>query len=230
MRIAIGCSYTKNWKVKGEFPEWPEVLSKLVNDEVVNLGAPGSSCQYAYDCAIDAIHTENVTHVYWLLTEWDRITINFPQLTMLPFGHQSWDMNPEENYRSSEKFLEFVKSILTPEYIARNTLRLIYNLQEICESKNINLIIAQGFWHDYDHAPISEKEIANAMIKDPYFYKIKAKSDTLIGFPFTSTLGGYSIRGHIGEEAWRKNYTKSANDTHPGKTGHEKIAEYFMLS
>ena len=105
-----------------------------------------------------------------------------------------------------------------------NWFRLIFSMQEICKSLNIDLKMFQSV------RPLkSVKENVEAskiIIKDSYLPKINEK--IFKGFPAIDYIGGTCFSDILRETKKDGKYTISELDKHPNKEGHKLIAEYVL--
>ena len=102
--------------------------------------------------------------------------------------------------------------------------RLVFSMQEICKSLNIDLKMFQSGKPLKTHA--ENMEAAKIMIKDPYLSKINDK--IFKGFPAINYIGGTCFSDILREIQKDSKYTISELDKHPNEEGHKLLAEYVI--
>ena len=246
--LAVGCSFTSEKfestmhpEMDCSWPKWPEVLSKKLGYEVVNLGRRGNSNDAIFKSAQDYIIDHKVDMICALWTQATRLNIHDIENYnwMHSFSHipeiSKWfvDIDKQKNFINIDKFSKLLSWKHTA--LANEHLRYVYMLDQLGKYNNIPVYHMQGvriyFAFTVPNDIRREKrhrEYLKAVLESPYF-KILDKQTNIYGWPLYSALGGKSFKEPI---PWvssaAKEYRISESDRHPNGKGHQKIASRFM--
>ena len=251
--LAVGCSFTdENFisklhpEMDCSWPKWPEVLSKKLGYEVVNLGRRGNSNDAIFKSAQDYIIDHKVDMICALWTQATRLNIHDIENYnwMHSFSHipeiSKWfvDIHEEKNFINTDEFDKLLRWKHTA--LANEHLRNIYMLDQLGKYNNIPVYHMQGVRayypfgvadvsHELDDVAAIKREklkYLNAFIKSPYF-KILDKQTNIWGWPFYKEIGGKSL-GDRPNPRFPIECRISESDSHPNAKGHKKIASRFM--
>jgi hypothetical protein len=246
--LAVGCSFTdENFisklhpEMDCSWPKWPEVLSKKLGYEVVNLGRRGNSNDAIFKSAQDYIIDHKVDMICALWTQATRLNIHDIENYnwMHSFSHipeiSKWfvDIDKQKNFINIDKFSKLLSWKHTA--LANEHLRYVYMLDQLGKYNNIPVYHMQGVRIYFAFTVPNDvrrerkhKEYLNAVLDSPYF-KILDKQTNIYGWPFYTTLGGKTFKQPI---PWVstdiKEHIISESDGHPNGKGHQKIASRFM--
>lgn len=257
--LVSGCSFT-NYKAvvpdihkieNTDFDFWPDILSKHLNKKLINVGRVGASNDYI-SCSVIP-HIEEADIVCILLTDWLRLSLyNIPGWCLNLSGQPAFSTDHlpdhldyiESSYRNNKRQmlgLELIKNFQeiyqTNNFIGSVVHHQIYKnilpLQEICNHRNIKLIIMQGLapfnlqsWLlkllDYEftnEGKLDLKIIINEIIK----YEKYINTNNFLGWPIYEEIGGF--HWSFGK---REDMVMSKHNAHPNKKGHQWLAEQFL--
>jgi len=246
--LAVGCSFTSEKfestmhpEMDCSWPKWPEVLSKKLGYEVVNLGRRGNSNDAIFKSAQDYIIDHKVDMICALWTQATRLNIHDIENYnwMHSFSHipeiSKWfvDIDKQKNFINIDKFSKLLSWKHTA--LANEHLRYVYMLDQLGKYNNIPVYHMQGVRIYFAFTVPNDvrrerkhKEYLNAVLDSPYF-KILDKQTNIYGWPFYTTLGGKTFKQPI---PWVstdiKEHIISESDGHPNGKGHQKIASRFM--
>ena len=258
--LAGGCSYTdKNFMSKddsipedqrGGWPMWPELMAKELDLECINVGSSGTGTDSIFNKIVKqiVIYGDRIDTVAVLWSGADRTrfyTYSFLPIyeiydkSLLKIDPLSW-MDNIGIGKINKKFWNSGKFDKKVYYnMMENQLIKMVSLFEICKSRNIKLVMAQGvLFLDFtileemyksgkisDRSYISRKEIFDYLVKNPLFQYLEENKKHIIGWPFYETLGGTSFVHTI---IRKKEYYISPRDLHPNALGQRIFAKYFI--
>ena len=233
--IVAGCSWAdRNYKSRHlpnldtSWKKWDEYLSESYDWDVINVAKMGSSNDYIINEAIKQIHNNNVERCVVALSDWGRCT--------LPSGYTINPMTSLVQPKDKPKNPQAVKFFETYSFnhhmhkqIVKDTLFKLYCLIDLCEMKNIEVIVIQMI-DSIENFQLfcSNKEyvnLNNMMLDDPYFEKIEESNAKIMGWPFVKDIGGFNIK-HLLEKG--EDWAISKDDRHPNAEGHKEIANIIM--
>lgn len=224
--IVSGCSFTTNNfssvfhpSLKCDWPKWPELLGRKLNMKVVNLAKSGSGNEYIFSSILDKISLMDKEEIGLIIPAWS-------QCQRRDWCENGlWLNNPIPD-----------KGDL--KYHVNKSMRYYYMFQELCEAysipyKQMQMIELIRKGEQIDNPSVlynktNDYEMGSEYIQRSIYYK-KIKSENFIGFPFKNELGGFTIQEIVTDYRNRKIDTIfriSEEDAHPGRIGHEMIAEY----
>lgn len=199
------------WKYMEPFPIWPDIISKHLNLPLINLSQQGLGNSAIYSKALDIIVSDNDIKkliVVWSGTE----RISYEQ----PGG---WWKRYDETYLDGK----IQKGIDVPiKGLLNDYLRYIYSLQEICKSKNIDVLMCQSVnIVIYDKWSI---ELGNHLLDSPYYKKIDRS--IFPDFPGHTDLDGKCFIDVMSKDNNNEKSVLNKIDQHPNEFGNKLIAEY----
>ena len=120
-----------------------------------------------------------------------------------------------------------------------NQLIKMLSIIDICNAKNIKLVMGQGtlFFDNYalyllhyqgiikDNAYISKKDTINIFLNNPVFPKLETHKKHFIGWPLMPAIGGLNFDSIRGSE---EKYYVSELDRHPNADGQKLLSEIFL--
>ena len=249
--IASGCSFTdENFESSVhpemicDWPKWPELLSKKLDMDYINLGQNGAGNEYIYSTILEQIlKTKDKSQIGLVIPGWSQC--------------QRKDYQHGYNGRWHQKRIDPEGDVFS--YL-RKDLRYMVSLQLVCERFNIPLVQFQminlfdGFIsglmktdrerYENRHNPNYEsryKYVPRKSVKEDRIqcnkimleFEPYIDQEKFIGWPLSSRIGGF----HIEDKTLRyadmeyPNYIYellvSKLDIHPNAKGHEKIAEFL---
>ena len=244
--LAVGCSFTSEKfestmhpEMDCSWPKWPEVLSKKLGYEVVNLGRRGNSNDAIFKSAQDYIIDHKVDMICALWTQATRLNIHDIENYnwMHSFSHipeiSKWfvDIDKQKNFINIDKFSKLLSWKHTA--LANEHLRYVYMLDQLGKYNNIPVYHMQGVRIYFAFTVPNDvrrerkhKEYLNAVLESPYF-KILDKQTNIWGWPFYKEIGGKSL-GDRPNPRFPIECRISESDSHPNAKGHKKIASRFM--
>ena len=244
--LAVGCSFTSEKfestmhpEMDCSWPKWPEVLSKKLGYNVINLGRSGNSNDAIFKSAQDYIIDHKVDMICALWTQATRLNIHDIENYnwMHSFSHipeiSKWfvDIDKQKNFINIDKFDKLLSWKHTA--LANEHLRYVYMLDQLGKYNNIPVYHMQGIRIYFAFTVPNDvrrkkkhKEYLNAVLESPYF-DILDKQDNIWGWPFYKELGGDMPIGHA---IWPNDNRIGKCDFHPNAYGHEILADkYYEL-
>jgi len=241
------------YKERPSYDCWPVLLSRILNQNVVNLSVKGygnlAICKHTQDYVIK--YHENIDFCIVGLTRWERVEDSLlNRITKKFAGSYIKEKNlngtyyhSDEKYKNPEReyFLEEFK-YSNKSMLVYSTLRSIYELQKVCEEYNIKCIFI-SLLNPLPSNPVEGfnlttiQKILHTIIKNPYFDLINTQY--CIGWPFISLLGGFNIF----DKYFRDNTSyligttikifddgkiEKKWDSHPNQRGHNLICEKII--
>lgn len=249
--IASGCSFTdENFESSVhpemicDWPKWPELLSKKLDMDYINLGQNGAGNEYIYSTILEQIlKTKDKSQIGLVIPGWSQC--------------QRKDYQYGYNGRWHQKRIDPEGDVFS--YL-RKDLRYMVSLQLVCERFNIPLVQFQmislfdgfisglmktdgerhrnkdnpNFEDRYRYIPCkSVKEDRKQCLKILFEFEPYINQKKFIGWPLSWKIGGF----HIEDKTLRyadmeyPNYIHellvSKSDIHPNAKGQEKIAEFL---
>lgn len=279
--LAGGCSYTDakyniqdpNWHPPlVPWPMWPEHLGNALGLDVINTGKSGNDNISIFHSIIDMIY-ENESDIEAVVILWsgaERVR-GIGGLTQIPLNefrlgwqemmhpshasHFNWGKEYNFEYSKFFKSKDFWKvANLYIKTMIEDNLRIYLTVAEICKSKNIKFICAQGIppldWWVFDYLEkqkafsripnypekrvIPKKsEMLKMFINNPISNNIqKYHKNNFIGWPFWPELSGNYLDHirHDGAYPFNRKgfpFEISKLDRHPNALGQELIAKWF---
>tara|TARA_B100000575_G_C23141146_1_gene664101 strand:- start:1621 stop:2418 length:798 start_codon:yes stop_codon:yes gene_type:complete len=148
MLLTVGDSFTTK-RYPNDIP-WPEVLSKKLNLELVNISCEGVGNDYIFKNFVEAVNTKPITKVVIQLSSWDRLEIgvkvkNNKDDMSNPYELSQYAkiMKPHMFKEYPEEIAEFFSHFYKAEYFYKHTICLISAIQDICKAKNVDYGIMQ---------------------------------------------------------------------------------------
>lgn len=231
----LGESKPAPWKI------WADQLP--FDDKIINVSVSGIGNDLIIRNAIDALlKYSNVNRVIIALSQWVRFSIRGrffnPQIFngVRDSAKDTLYSKRETNIcRKDIKTIETLTGSEEPEIKAMfhtplaietmidDTLRDIYILQQLCKQRGVRLHVFQMLQPLAGFDDSAKKAVAKKMLSRDYFDIIESLNDIdLIGWPFTSILGGYFF-----DQSLISIDRVGNGDAHPNKQGHIKLAEMF---
>tara|TARA_B100000700_G_scaffold330199_1_gene455208 strand:+ start:8410 stop:9144 length:735 start_codon:yes stop_codon:yes gene_type:complete len=225
--VVTGCSFAAHYaKTIGleQFPIWPELLAKDLNLRLTNKAQMGASNREIYSKTLDAIvQFKDIDFVVVMWSEWDRISFNH-ESPWRSFSPETTYAVQVENFPGCLEICETMDKykLQNLQGIVNETIRLIWSLQTILESMNINYVFIQG----PEPNPYQRYDIhmyGQQILKSPHVHLI---NDRFVGWPPNRMLAGWNIdhffRHH--QEKEFDHYTIGGDeDAHPNALGNELI-------
>lgn len=253
-------------KYKNPTKMWPEHISEILDLEYMNVGRCGADNYAIYNNLLEAILTygERIDTVMVLWTGWDRYL--FMHEYSICFSHNMFQVALNDKNLNKTSLIETMMNVIQNDMFVpsrnltnqiRNSLFLMYSLAKICESKNIKYLFFQGInpllrqqWYNLFRRLVDEHgfpkrlpsdvaynfDIKKSLLKAPVFPHLEKRKSHIIGWPFATDLGGYSVDehrntfgGHFKQGYPDLNrYYVSESDRHPSEEGQEIISRYFI--
>lgn len=249
--LAGGCSFTdqhyKSVHVNHDttYEKWPRILAtRLGIDHVVNTAISGGSNDMMFKAVTDAIVKKTPRVVFVLMTGWDRVSVHNFSINFNTLVGTRFDSNAPKWLSRQKNIISFCDAVLQHTFsvdnLINNTMRDLFLLQQMCDRKNVDLIVgsalwpfAAGSWSFSDdvnnqfsklHDPNTFKRAAwaKSMINNMYFDKIDHKRVT-VGWPFFEELGGKCFWSTMQPE----DFIHPDLDQHPNGKAHQKFADIF---
>lgn len=231
--VSLGCSFTEKYTSKVD-RVWPQIVADELSAELMNYGRSGAGNRFAYYKLISHIlHFGPPDKVYWLMTEFDRGDFSTSSLhhRLIAIDYEKEPKFQKDVLKSANDAplanrikLSKILTEIPIQFIVDSNIIIINQVQEICKAYNIELKIIQGVLPlNYHLSHYAEKEVAKAIISSDYVSLLDF--NTIVGFPWMSILGGFSI---LDKSDWKENYSLSENDPHPSQKGHDYIANLFL--
>ena len=219
------------------FPYWPELLSKKLNMKYENY----AQCGFGND-GIHATFIENIVGrddiglVIIMWSEFMRLDMEMTQKTM--FGPKfEWfknniasttegGKNADHNENLRHKQIDVANTLnkynlIHPVAMLRKSVRHFYDVQQICDSKNLKFFQIMGM---PPSRKVHEKESCRNIIKNPVADEIN--TDTFIGWPMMTQIDGFSCGSKLYDlDPNREEYFINYDNVHPNKKGQEFITE-----
>ena len=229
--LTSGCSFTdRNFEsdfhpdMDTRWPMWPELLSKKLDMDCINLGQSGAGNEYIYSTLLDEIAKRD--NIGLVIAGWTQSQ------------RKDWCRKGRWNNNSDycNKTVNTFGNNDMYAYVDKS-LRYYYSLQQVCKSEKIPLKQFQmlHLFRGYTYDPIKglkkektekRKELLEHIHNSSYFNKI---DDNFLGWPTDTSLGGYNIKQEVlngyTKEALKNNVSK--RDSHPNAKGQEMIAEFL---
>jgi lysophospholipase L1-like esterase len=139
MIYAIGDSFTYGDELESQEQAWPAVLSKLVNNPVINKGRPATGNTRIVKRVIDAA-----------INDAKLIIVGWSDCNRQEFADEIgiYDIWAGRNYRAFQKdnthridLIKYLTAYDTPEYYYADWLRKVILIQSLCKVKNIPLVM-----------------------------------------------------------------------------------------
>lgn len=273
--LASGCSFTDSnfysrddslpSDLRGGWPKWPELLANQLGLNCINKGQCGAGSDFILHSLIKGIYEYEgkIDTVAVLWSELDRLYIYnqhiSPSVDLMAASDPDKDISKIHNrlnekrklnndalYNIAEKMWNSSFFNWNVYYtMIDNWLNGIAILLDICLSKNIKIIMAQGvnpwsFSFSLKMAfrknliprssIISDNATLKYILSHPTFNFLEKNEKYLIGWPFFHQLGGYNLEHY---SSFEKNYNWldyhiSKIDGHPNKLGHERYAKIYL--
>ena len=160
--IAIGCSYTENYK---SFSAWPTHLAKELDMKCVNLGQRGAGNNYILSKIIDTVLTEkNIGLVVVMWSQFQRLDFQYEDSTV-PVRDQWMHINLD---------YDRTKIYWKKWNILQNDLRGLHNPHSAIQNSLRTFILAENFLKDIPHLyiqgamPISDYNTSTLGITDNF--------------------------------------------------------------
>ena len=203
--------HLSEWEYMEPFTIWPDIISKHLDLRLINLSQQGIGNSAIYSKALDIIVSDN--DIKKLIVVWSGVNrISYEQ-------PGNWWKRYDETYLDGK----IQKGIDVPiKGLLKDYMRYIYSLQEICKSKNIDVLMCQSVnIVNYNEWSI---ELGNHLLDSPYYKKIDRS--IFPDFPGHTDLDGKCFSDVMSKD---NNYEKSMLnkiDQHPNEFGNKLIAEY----
>tara|TARA_A100000164_G_C21748183_1_gene695691 strand:- start:55 stop:789 length:735 start_codon:yes stop_codon:yes gene_type:complete len=210
------------------WPKWPELLSKKLDMDCVNLGKSGAGNEYIYSSFLKYITENDTSNIGLIIPAWGQSNRKDFQVGYLgrwtndridPNGDVfSWMRKTLDNYLSFQILCEKYNlpymhvQMLDPYQDWLNGLKPRLN----------DKLAFSGFRYTYPGLKEKDnKKIIEIISK----YEDRINTKKFIGWPLSAEFDGFSLQTKL----IRYNEdTKISNlDTHPNKLGQEKIAEFI---
>jgi len=255
--LAVGCSYTdENFKsvtypdIDCSFDKWPAILGDHLDLVVKNLGLCGAGNDLIFTKALEEIIENHdlieMVVVGW--SEWHRFStydhhMHNPESSIIP---KDKNLLTEFN-REAMSYYEWLwsRELTVHKKFLRKAisswLKRIVMLQKICDKFGIKHIQATlcGSMNRHNYKKIEDmigkpvdyepQKMFGTLLNDPYFYEVN--SNHIIGWPFMESMGGFEMNGRDNKGQWIIPFEDRIcppKDHHPGKKGHEIIADFFI--
>tara|TARA_Y100000385_G_scaffold46454_2_gene43091 strand:- start:3504 stop:4196 length:693 start_codon:yes stop_codon:yes gene_type:complete len=222
--ITLGCSFTAQYDP--DVKPWPKLFRRL-GHKVYDYSLNGSSNYDQFTKLVWHLSHSEADNVYWLMTEFDRITFgstgnlnavsydNNPDLEKHYMEFAKAHKNPDaEKWVSAQvkeqRMLSEALSKTSLQYWVDHNVTLAMQAHNICKAYNINLKIIQGihplnyYLHGYDKA-----KVIKAFIKSSYISPID------------------HLNCIIDHPDWKSKYSFSQYDNHPNQAGADYIFNLF---
>jgi hypothetical protein len=156
MIYAIGCSFTQGAKLPGQVNmrrpvpgAWPDVLSQLINQEIINQGRSASGNTRMVKRAIDAVlEKADGVIICWTNPERTEFSDDVGIYDVWPGRHHEWVPNNDQTRHRSEliKYITLHQSGYNSQlHSYKNWLRQVILVQNLCKSNNMPLIMLIAF-------------------------------------------------------------------------------------
>jgi len=163
--IAIGCSYTENYK---SFPTWPTHLAKELDMKCVNLGQRGAGNNYILSKIIDTVLTEkNIGLVVVMWSQFQRLDFEM--------SDNKWDSLNLDTHKINIDTEVDLKNINNSRNRMRyNNLKELHNPHSAVQDALRTFILAENFLKDIPHLyiqgamPISDYNTSTLGITDNF--------------------------------------------------------------
>ena len=229
--IVSGCSYTDSLTgADTSLPVWPELLSKKLKMDCINLGKAGQGNEYIYSTLIDTVIKEkNIGLVIAMWSEFQRLdfyrynrewsSLHFPQI------------DPPSSILANRNGILWkneVMKILHENGIGldkaniQRSLRIFYMFQQTMKSLDI------PFLHLMGPFPINRvngkvpTEWLNQIIDSRYLTLIDKK--LFLGWPMLPEIGGWRADTILDNYEY-EDVRMSLDDCHPNDKGHKVISD-----
>ena len=236
--IVAGCSWADRKYKSRHLPDldtswkkWDEYVGESYGWDIINVGLSGASNDVIFEKALKAIYNNDVERCIICLSEWGRF--------ITPSGWVGNPMTALIDPRAKPKNEEIVKFLeLFPfnhgmqRQRVRNILFDLYKLIDICDMKNIEVVVVQMI-DSIENFQLfcSNKEyvdLNNMMLDDPYFERVEESNAKIMGWPFVKDLGGYNVQNLLQKGGHGESLVISTYDRHPNEKGHKEISNIFM--
>ena len=220
------------------FDKWPEILSKKLDMDFVNLGRSGAGNEYIYNSVLDYISENGHENIGVVMVGWSQS------------NRKSWYRRNQKKNSTKDKGWENIRVNPNGNLVGwmRTTLNYYLSFQILMERYNLKYkqfsmikpyedmlnglrpseheIVELGADRDNFIPYKGDKKVDEELIIETILeYENKLNLDHFIGWPLTKKLGGYSVWNHIKGE--KNLYRISEKDDHPSAEGQIKIAEYI---
>ena len=238
--LAAGCSWTdENYKSQWNHEHvytrpWPSTLAKMMGMDCKNVGLSGNCIEGVCRDVVTNVLTYDIKFVAVMLPPWIRFRFGDHNLNpySVYFNNHGYEWKKDLRYATQE-YLYYHQS-------AKNTIEHAMTwfmmLTEFLESREIPYLICQGgkAFHEWHTQHLSYRPDAvernrmhhyvHTFLNHPIYDELKDKPE-LMGFPWSSSLGGFSMKDRLRKKWGNKKYTISGKDAHPSDEGHDYMAE-----
>ena len=249
--LVAGCSYSNERftsihhpELDVSWPNWPTILAKKLDMELINVSESGAGQEYIYSNIIDKLQTIDHSKIGLVIAAWSTAPRRDWQYEELHSKKAIWsnDMNDSKGYmiywinRSLRYYysfqsvcenlklpymqfqmLDLFKSYLRQEVIKRRFKSV--NTRDVAETylnAAIDFNPEEGYWKEQ-----KEKEYLAHIHNSPYYEKI---NNNFIGWPTHSKLDGFCVAKKVLDPDTDR---ISELDRHPNKQGQRKIMEFL---
>lgn len=240
MILTLGDSFTVK-RFKGDKP-WPEHLAETLGKELMNISHEGETNHYIFRNAIWALNQENnISLVVLSLSNWDRLEVPYNNYGENKIGLYEQTKNYKPKILKNDTWSNLYKKHYSLPYYVDCTSSYILSIQEICNFRNIPLVIIQPvvpfhpssekyFRGNYDEY-VDEKSNLKYINKN-ILCQCNFNSQTLIYAEKTGQLWTKFTRFY--PENVMGNHDKMGDefvdkwDGHPNQKGHKMISNYII--
>lgn len=219
--IVSGCSWCDDNfisvfhpELKCSWPKWPEILSKKLGMECINLAKCGAGSEYIYNSLLEAVaHTNDIGLV---IASWSKPERRDWQRPNKIWTHESTDIRGTNVY-----------------WIERH-IRYYYSFQLLCEYfqvpyKQVQMLTLNPRSYTFNKDKKDRDDIRkNTLLTfgtNPMIDLID--ENNFIGWPLLEELGGSNIDNNVIKKYKDKRFQISNEDSHPNAEGHKLIADYM---
>lgn len=236
--VVSGCSFTDPRFVSKVYPDydcnfsrWPDYVGDYYDWNIINVARSGAGNDYLIENALNAIFTNNkIDKCVLALTEWHRFHVLRYLYNPKLYFHFKEDSGFFEGWKTPyNKYHE--------SYLTEKTLFLLKIMIEICEARDIELIVFQIIRPASGNEYLSFRELGNVLVKSPHFHSIEKHLKQnpklhFLGWPFYEELLGYNFdKKHLwnrGEDGMLPAWRIGPEDYHPNALGHKLLAKSFI--